>query len=210
MNDPSSLGEPVDVGKNRYVFRRKAQTGQTYQFYCPCGETILVTFPSPGNIQFKCKNCQRLYAAMVTEAPKESVEAAPQPQPVNTPKEDNDTASTTEIGVIRSFAGAVLVYGKLLHRKKEALYYGNNVIGRSDHEKTSDIQIDDPFISRRSVDIRVRKSPDGSGNIFRLQVLQTRNPVYVNSKQVNMEEQVFLSYNDKLKLGNTILTLKKV
>ena len=196
MKEPINLGEPVDVGKNRYVFKRKAQTGQNYQFFCECGETILVTFPSPGNIQFKCKNCQRLYAARVTEAPKESVEDTPPPH--KDPNGDNDTATTTDIGVIRSFAGAVLVYGKL------------NVIGRNDHEKTSDIQIDDPFISRRSVDIKVRKSPDGSGNIFRLQVLQTRNPVYVNSKQINVEEPVFLSYNDKLKLGNTILTLKKV
>ena len=208
MKEPINLGEPVDVGKNRYVFKRKAQTGQNYQFFCECGETILVTFPSPGNIQFKCKNCQRLYAARVTEAPKESVEDTPPPH--KDPNGDNDTATTTDIGVIRSFAGAVLVYGKLLHRKKLSLYYGNNVIGRNDHEKTSDIQIDDPFISRRSVDIKVRKSPDGSGNIFRLQVLQTRNPVYVNSKQINVEEPVFLSYNDKLKLGNTILTLKKV
>ena len=169
MNEPLSLGVPVDVGKNRFVFKQRAVTGQTYQHFCPCGETILVTFPTSGNIQFKCKNC----------------------------------------GVIRAMAGAVLVYGNILHRQKKDLYYGHNVIGRLDKEKPSDIQIDDPFISRCSVDISVRRAPDGSGNVFRLQVLQTRNPIYVNNKQIQVNEQVYLNYNDKLKLGNTLMTLKK-
>lgn len=204
MNEPLSLGVPVDVGKNRFVFKQRAVTGQTYQHFCPCGETILVTFPTSGNIQFKCKNCQRIYAAAVMAAPSSSPPSSPPPSSV-----DNDTANTTEIGVIRAMAGAVLVYGNILHRQKKDLYYGHNVIGRLDKEKPSDIQIDDPFISRCSVDISVRRAPDGSGNVFRLQVLQTRNPIYVNNKLIQVNEQVYLNYNDKLKLGNTLMTLKK-
>lgn len=207
MNEPLSLGVPVDVGKNRFVFKQRAVTGQTYQHFCPCGETILVTFPTPGNIQFKCKNCQRLYAAAVKEAPTPT--STPSPTPTPPTPVDNDTANTTEIGVIRAMTGAILVYGNILHRQKKALYYGHNIIGRKDLEKPSDIQIDDPFISRCSVDISVRRAPDGSGNIFRLQVLQTRNPVYVNNQQIQINEQVYLKYNDKLKLGNTLMTLKK-
>ena len=211
MNEPLSLGTPIDVGKNRFVFKKRAIAGQTYQMFCPCGETILMTFPSPGNIQVKCKNCQRLYAAAVKEAPKEVgtvVKAEPPQKPTKKGGDDTVDTNPTE-PVIRKRAGAMLVYGTLLHRKRKALYYGSNVIGRSDLEKPSDIPIDDHFISRRSVDLKVKRVPDGSGNIFRLKVLKTRNPVYVNNRQIQVDEQVYLNYNDKLKIGNTILTLKK-
>lgn len=201
MNEPLSLGEPTDAGNNRFIFRQKAVTGQTYQHFCPCGETILVTYPKPGNIQFRCKNCQRVYAAVVTDAPP--------PPPPPPPPEDNDTANTSDIGVFRAMTDAVLVYGNILHRQKKTLYYGHNIIGRKDTRKPSDIEIDDPFISRCSVDVSVRRAPDGSGNTFRLQVLQTRNPVYVNNQQIQVNEQVYLNYNDQLKLGNTLMTLKK-
>ena len=208
MNEPLSLGPFVDIGNNRFVFRKRAIAGQTYQLFCPCGETILMTFPSPGNIQVKCKNCQRLYAAAVREAPKENVTEKPE-KPQKPYGNDTVTTNPTEPVVSRTKAGAVLVYGSLLHRKKNALYYGSNVIGRSDVEVPSDIPIDDHFVSRRSVEIKVKRVPDGSGNIFRLRVLKTMNPVYVNNRQIQINEQVYLKYNDKLKIGNTILTLKK-
>ena len=210
MNNPLHLGEPVDVGSNRFVFKKSAISGQTYQMFCQCGNTILMTFPNPGRFQFRCKNCHRLYAAAVREASKEN----PIPKPPQNPGDDDSgtTISTTEDmnpSIPRTRAGAMLVYGSLLHRKRKDLYYGSNVIGQSDKKIPSDISIDDPFVSRRSVDLKVKRAPDGAGNVFSLKVLKTRNPVFVNNKQVEIDKSVYLKYNDKLKIGNTILILKR-
>lgn len=214
MNNPLHLGDPVDVGSNRFVFTKSAIAGQTYQMFCQCGNTILMTFPHPGSFQFKCKECLRLYAAAVKEASKDSIE----PKPPQNPPDGDDPGTTIPTGgdIIppippfpRTKAGAMLVYGSMLHRRKKDLYYGSNIIGQSDKEIPSDISIDDPFVSRRSVDLKVKRVPDGSGNVFSLKVLKTRNPVYVNNEQIPIDKLVYLKYNDKLKIGNTILTLRR-
>ncbi len=210
MNNPLHLGEPVDVGSNRFVFKKSAIAGQTYQMFCQCGNTILMTFPNPGRFQFRCKNCHRLYAAAVREASKENpIPKPPQNLGGDDPGTTIPTGGCIAPSIPRTRAGAMLVYGSLLHRRRKDLYYGSNIIGQSDKETPSDISIDDPFVSRRSVDLKVRRAPDGAGNIFSLKVLKTTNPVFVNNKQIEIDEQVYLKYNDKLKIGNTILVLRR-
>ena len=86
---------------------------------------------------------------------------------------------------------------------------GHNLVGRDDSDTPSDININDPYISRKSVNIYVMKSPEGTGHTFKLTVMKAANPVFVNSQQMHEGETIYLNYNDKIKLGHTVLTLKR-
>lgn len=101
----------------------------------------------------------------------------------------------------------MLVWGGLFSRKRYHLRAGSNVIGRKDNKATSDVEFDDPEMSRRSV--KIDAIPDGEGNFtFMLTVLKSLNPVTVNDQTITPEEVVRLNNGDTITLGKTTLTFK--
>lgn len=124
--------------------------------------------------------------------------------------------TTTDDSHFKKKSHAALVYGGRFgffgKKTTKRLHFGSNVIGRYDPDALSDINIDDEYVSRRSVEITVSKIPGGKGEIYRMSLLrQPKNPVTVNSKELTMESGVInLNYNDKIKLGHTVMTLKRI
>ncbi len=139
-------------------------------------------------------------------------------QNTGVPTENTKNGHTiTDDSHFKKKSHAALVYGGrfcgLLGKKTtKRLYFGSNVIGRNDPDALSDINIDDEYVSRRSVEITVSKIPGGKGEIYRMSLLrQPANPVTVNSKELTMESGVInLNFNDKIKLGHTVMTLKRI
>lgn len=88
------------------------------------------------------------------------------------------------------------------------LRLGENVVGRKDFSKPSDIQIDgDMTISRRSV--RILVSPANGGYTYQLTVLSAANPVRLNGALVAEGQTVPMAMGASLLMGQTILRLEK-
>ncbi len=208
MNEQSKerLGQPQKVKEHVYIFKDKALSGTSYLIACPdCGQEHEVHPDQKGVFKGVCPNCKCRYGFNVVELPK--------------PKEDEDSDGVmTETDVVmvsrKKHSGGALVWGGilggLLFRKAEHLNYGDNIVGRKDENKPSDISIDDSFVSRRSIKITVKPAPGKTGNTYRLTVLSAANPVFVNSNALETGDYTFLNYNDKIKIGHTVLTLKKL
>ena len=88
------------------------------------------------------------------------------------------------------------------------LHSGQNWIGRTDWEITSDVMVDDEFLSRRSAFIEVNETDDVFTYSFVLQ--RTTNKVLINDKSVKVGERVNLEIGDKISMGNTLFELKPI
>jgi len=118
-------------------------------------------------------------------------------QPKNTPA---STASQQE-------SSGSLQWGGFFSRKHYKLLVGANVIGRKDKKTPSDVEFDDPEMSRRSV--KIDAIPDGQGDYsFTLTVMKALNPVKVNDQQVIQGASTTLKHNDTITMGKTTLTFK--
>lgn len=156
--------------------------------------------------------------------PSEKVDVQPSEKPAESEKDQkaetdrvSHTTTITDDGHFKKNANAALVYGGRfggLFGKKtvKRLKFGANVVGRNDPGDPSDINIDDDYVSRRSVEITVSKIPGGKDEVYKMILLrEPSNPVFVNSQQLTMNSgAIYLNYNDKITLGRTVLTLKKV
>ncbi|MCM1021940.1 MAG: FHA domain-containing protein [Muribaculum sp.] len=164
------------------------KVGQRYEFKCPhCKkQPIGYTPKEAGEKKFACPNCK---GPIIVEA-----------------------TSKTRIMVPDSLV--CLMRGKLTQlrrawfNKSFPLKAGINTIGRADPTVPSDISIEgDPTISRRCIEIGV--STTGAGNVFKLRVLHSTNPVLVNSERLNDGDSIQLNFGDIILLGKTKLRFDK-
>lgn len=100
-----------------------------------------------------------------------------------------------------------LQWGGFFSRKHYALHQGANIIGRKDGRQPSDLEFDDPEMSRRSV--KIDAIPDGKGQFtFTLTVLKSLNPVTLNGSTLAVGASVRLNPNDSIVMGKTTFTFK--
>ena len=100
-----------------------------------------------------------------------------------------------------------LQWGGFFSRKHYALHQGANIIGRKDGRQPSDLEFDDPEMSRRSV--KIDAIPDGKGQFtFTLTVLKSLNPVTLNGNTIAGGASVRLNHNDSIVMGKTTFTFK--
>lgn len=78
---------------------------------------------------------------------------------------------------------------------------GENVIGQRDRQKPSTIEIDDKFMSRRSVQLFV-EAVEG-GYEFKFTLLKSLNPAFVNGKEVQPGFSKPLKFGDTFRIGTT-------
>lgn len=98
--------------------------------------------------------------------------------------------------------------GMLSSPTKIRLLDGSTLIGRKDPVKKSDIQFNDPEMSRQSVQIDAE--PRNGVMSFTLTVLKDLNPVLVNGRRVPQGMSVLLRSGVKIKMGQTTITFKLV
>ena len=101
----------------------------------------------------------------------------------------------------------ILVWSRDSQVMSEVLPVGDTVIGRADVNEPSDISIDDYTASRRSIKISVTKGNQTGKYNFKLTVLRTTNPVFVNQNALYSKSTIYLNYGDTIKVGETVFTL---
>ena len=175
--------------------------------YCTsCGVKLRIRNPKPGEHQIKCPKCGNLVAYQWQPASQPTSQPAPQP--------DNDADGKTK--VLGIGFNKVLVTGQLLLKKgfmkhdevfdlSEARDY---IIGRNDPMALSDINVDDPTMSRQSVKISASVSNNGSF-LYKLCVLRSTNKVMVNGRPVSQGDSVFLEFGDSFVLGRSTFVFQK-
>ena len=82
------------------------------------------------------------------------------------------------------------------------------IIGRNDPMALSDINVDDPTMSRQSVKISASVSNNGSF-LYKLCVLRSTNKVMVNGRPVSQGDSVFLEFGDSFVLGRSTFVFQK-
>ena len=94
--------------------------------------------------------------------------------------------------------------------KIHALHEGVQTIGRNDPGCTSDIMIDDPTISRRSLKLVVEKKQSAgiSYYSYTMAVENAKNPVIYNGDKLTVGDVVELQIDDTIKIGKTKLILR--
>ena len=191
--------------------------------YCTsCGVKLRIRNPKPGEHQIKCPKCGNLVAYQwqpasqptPQPAPQPAPQPVPQPAPQPAPQPDNDADGKTK--VLGIGFNKVLVTGQLLLKKgfmkhdevfdlSEARDY---IIGRNDPMALSDINVDDPTMSRQSVKISASVSNNGSF-LYKLCVLRSTNKVMVNGRPVSQGDSVFLEFGDSFVLGRSTFVFQK-
>ena len=209
-----------------FAFPYRLKTGVEYVFECAvCDKESTRTFTKEQAEKHICPHCGAAHLVMVTNpkpAPAKKQEKAEEAKAENEEKVVKEVeevkANSTQLEeppklLQRKKVGDVLSHGGMLggrlRGKAEPLYEGANTVGRNDEEEPSDINLDDGYVSRRSITITARKAPGNSSYTFRLVVNKASNGIYVNGKRLNTGNLAYLQFGDKIKLGKTTLTLKK-
>lgn len=205
----------METQKKRPIISAKCtQCGKPVHFYLPA---------QPGILKFTCKNpdCGKLFEVNV---PQELIDNLTHKTP-NTETDGEETTlddvskeketSKTEL-IIHGGEGITLADGRIcsIVKKKRGMFdskriyplkRGENVIGRKDPDIHSDIEIDDPTISRRSITITVEEK--GNAYKYLLRVNHCTNPIYVNGEQKEIHVEYYIEPGVKIQLGKTTLEL---
>lgn len=198
-----------------------------------CGAAFRISVPAKGGlIKVKCPNCKGElgFKFNVSQPSEENPEAQPaqqptqansnpqtptarqqsaqQPSPQHNSEPEEKTRHFLASDMLEGTGKVVQIRGFLKKNLSFPLHEGDNVIGRADFSKPSDIQIEgDNTISRQSVNIKVESNILGSSFMFT--VMQSKNPVILNGKPLIPNDPRFLKYGDTFTLGCTQFRFEK-
>lgn len=165
---------------------------------CPsCSTRLSIGNPRPGTHRVKCPKCQGL----VDYNGPDINPASKQTQEQKNPTKPISFNAKPEAGCI--------VIGKSLFSKGKArkLTGRSTIIGRLDPSAPSDIMIDDPTISRRSISINAEVNADQPS--YTLTVVNATNPVSLNGNTLAQGAKAHLAFGDTIVLGRTKLIFAK-
>lgn len=197
---PAAAAKPDNSGNERITIPGKYYANKQYQLECPhCGKgNISFNTDKTGTLNVSCPVCKGPWAITVKQPPVETVI-------VGKP----GSGMTEIVSVVSSGPTARLVQRHRFGKKEEwPLTKTHMIIGRADALSHSDIEINDPYISRQSVELVIGSGP--SGNTYRLSLLKSTNPVLVNNKPLSRDLPVYLDFGDTIQLGKTLLVLERL
>lgn len=211
------IGTPVQKDGN-YVLNEFAILGRECGWICPqCNNEVRICPSEAGEHTFICDSCNARFTVRV-DAEADTFLPSKRPKPARgmliTPVVTAEAGTETVISnnhpvaapTVRESTG-LLQWGGMFSRKKFALREGANIIGRKDKQTPSDLEIEDPEMSRRSV--RIDAIPDSKGDFtYTLTILKSLNPVKVNGKAMGEGTSLKLRNNDTIIMGKTTLTFK--
>ena len=224
------LGKAIATPKGQYAIKKPAIVGYHAYFHCPkCGRPVMFKPLEEGFKPFACKHCNTKVIVKTVTRDKINPKKTEQTETGNKQLEQTDVRPKQDVNNLKSkdsgnglpkitterfgghakkMIGAKIVWGGLLSRKTYELKDGENWIGRWDDEECSDIMVKDEYMSRKSACIEVIRK---SGEIlFRFTVSRSTNPVKVNGKVIEVEQCIYLNYEDQIEMGNTTFFVKKV
>ena len=174
-----------------------------------CAALVKMKPPQPGKdfiiVCPKCKTRQKWqYEGIDSQCkpvvvPKGIVRSEPKAEPKVEPDRP------TPIGFMRLSpipGRLVRVRSGFFHRNELInLVPGENTVGQRDAAKPSPVQIDDKFMSRRSVKIDVYAEPRGYR--FKFTLIKSLNPAYFNGKDIREGFSKELVFGDSFRIGTT-------
>ena len=179
-------------GENIYVIHEKAEIGKFYSFKCPNCHSLFISRTMNDEVaKIKCPECET-YICFSSRG-----------------KESSSAKRRTRIIAENEFSNreGILVWNRNGQMRHQILLPGEITIGRTDFYEPSDISIEDGTASRRSVKVVVTKGEQSGMFNFRLTVLRTTNPIYVNGNALYAKSSIYLNYGDNFKVGETVFTL---
>jgi len=213
------IGTPV-MENGSFVLKEFAIIDKICGWICPCcGNEVRICPTQSGEQTFNCSICNTPFRVNVngeanTFLPSRKARPAkgllitpvkeavgpkgPEPRVPEKPSEGSETV----IGN-KQLSKGYLQWGGVFSRKKYILKSGANMIGRKDSQKPSDVEFDDPEMSRQSV--RIDALP---GNEFMFNVNKSLNPVKVNGKVIYQGFCIKLRNGDEITMGKTTITFK--
>lgn len=158
---------------------------------CKCGCRFNAIFDdtATGVGVVRCPKCQN---AIRVELPKH--ESA-----------DNDSRTIMPDAQSIDAPGLLLVNGREYN-----LEIGDNIVGRKAHTSSATIQLDvnDPYMSRQHVLIRVLRQADGSLRTF-ISNAKAMNGTMIDGVPINDKDMIVLQAGAKIKMGDTIVVFKQ-
>ena len=188
------LGEPHKMFEddNLYVINERAEIGKSYTFICPQCHSHFIGQALTDEVQkLRCPDCDT-YICFSTKGSE------------HVPSRMKTLAISENV---QSTPPGTLIWTRESQLQSYTLEQGVTIIGRNDPNESSDIPLDDATASRRSVKIEVTKGEKTGRHIFRLTVLRTTNPVYVNYNALYSKSSIYLNYGDTIRIGETSFTL---
>lgn len=167
-----------------------------------CGRPVKFRLPDhPGLFKFICKNpeCGKTFAVNVPEDIFNKIK--PNKTEIVVSRGNGVTLANSRICSLVTKKRSLFDSSKTFPLKK-----GKNVIGRKDSVQHSDIELDDPTISRQSIIIDVEEK--GNGYKYRFKVIKCTNPVCVDGEQKDVNIEYYIEPGAKILLGRTTLVLK--
>ena len=194
--------------RGAYIMQDKAVVGRIYQMVCPnCQKVLTIKAKEVKPFVETCVFCNtKTVVTVCAAAPKQE-----QPQPSAASSSSGPESDCGPTQKVKMHNGNIqttgkLVWGGFLRHKSYILHEGANYIGRNDNEVPSDVNIDDEYVSRRSILIEVAQAP--KGYTYKLTVKKCTNPVLINGKEQAVGNSIYLNYGDTILVGNTTLTFK--
>lgn len=187
---------------------------------CPlCNKPMRIKRPQKeGKYKFVCTHCKQPFALTYKEEQTQDPEQPPQPQQQQPQQPQPQQQSQQQPPVSKPVDPRYMTIGGLVECKRgffskdkiHALREGAMTIGRNDPGCTSDIMIDDPTISRRSLKLTVEKKQSAgiSYYSYTMAVENAKNPVIYNGDKLSMGDVVELQIDDTIKIGKTKLILR--
>lgn len=176
---------------------------QTKRIKCPkCGVVLDVKNSRNETIkQITCPSCSSVLQVKF-EQQQEPIEA----HTYYAPKTSNENSGATILATAqKSHKSAILVFNGLEY----PIETGENIVGRKGNTSKATIQIptEDRFMSRQHCRIIVTSLSDGSLKAT-LSDYQNKNMTSVNGQTINQGDEIRLSNDDKITMGNTTITFK--
>lgn len=211
------IGTPVKEN-GVYILHEFALIGRECGWICPqCNNEVRICPSEAGGQTFTCSVCNASFQVTV-DSDADTFLPTKKPRPAmgmliapDEPQPDEDKTIISERkrqeAPVEKVSTGFLQWGGLFSRKKFSLRQGANTIGRKDSKTPSDLQLEDPEMSRRSVCIEA--TPDEKGGYeFTLTIMKSLNPVKVNGKVMEEGYKLKLRNGDSLTMGKTSFTFK--
>lgn len=191
----------VKTKQGIYVLMAKPEIGLNYIVKCPqCGNFINITAKHTNPDKIMC-SCKAVIAYVGKISVRETAEKDFKEDEVKEQKDTEEHILTEKIAKRkRDKRNGIVQWGAWPFKHSYVLSEGSNTIGRQNEETPSDIQLRDPYISRRSIDIEVIDSE--SGYLFKLTVKKAANPVYINGQEHDEGTSIYLNDGDTIQLGS--------
>ena len=175
---------------------------QTKRIKCPkCGVVLDVKNSKNETIkQITCPSCSSSLQVKF-ELQEEPIEA----HTYYAPKASDNIGATILATASKTHKSAYLFYNGI----EFSLEIGENIIGRKGNTSNATVQIptDDRFMSRQHCRINVISLSDGTLKVT-LRDYQNKNMTSVNGMVISQGDEIRLSNDDKITMGNTTIIFK--